>query len=65
MLMNKYVSSMMIYYTKAIQADKERDQPGQLFLKHEKDAQPSSAVCRQTICRDESGRSMQKATWQG
>jgi len=58
--MNKYVSSMMLYDTKTIQADKERDQPGPLFLKQEKDAQPISAVRRRSICRNERGRSMQK-----
>jgi hypothetical protein len=51
---------MMLYDTKTIQADKERDQPGPLFLKQEKDAQPISAVRRRSICRNERGRSMQK-----
>jgi len=43
MLMNKYAPSMMIDYPTAIQAGMGCGQPGQLFLKREKDVQQLSA----------------------
>jgi hypothetical protein len=41
--MNKYAPSILICYTKAIQEDMGCGQPGQLFLKREKDVQQLSA----------------------